>query len=171
MGIFSVIKNRLNSSYLIEWQNKLLAEPSNRLIMNANRLKSVTEQQIQNDIRIILDSEKIITTSKNAETFFTRLNLMEEKMKHAASLEEYISFNSLKPSEALKQFYLEKDEIIMEFLKRYYIALLEKTDSLKTEKAKINQCRKFREALIPFHGQLKSNHLQYIQPKLNLYHD
>lgn len=155
-------KNRL-----LEWQNTLLETPVNRLVMNEQTLKMQTQARIENDIRIVQDCVRILGSTTKVDVFFSRLQLMEERTKDMVLFEKYDSFSNAKPSEALNEFYRDKQECIYQFLIRYFGEVFDKAEKLKTEKGKRNQFQKFYDSLQEYYVIMNDNNIYYIEEKYN----
>lgn len=165
MGLFSLGKN----NKLIEWQNALLEEPVNKLIMDEQRLKKETEIKLQNDIRVINDSTQIISKTIKPDVFFERLFTIEIKTNDIVKLEKFAKFQGALPSDALNEFYTEKQECIHQFLVRYFCNVFDKAEKLKTDKSKLNAYQKFYDSLQEYYGVMDENNIDYIETKYKAY--
>lgn len=153
------------TAYYIEWQNKLLAEPIPTLVMDKKTLMTQTEGAVESDLSIIHDCMRIIESTTKPDVFFSRLQLLEEKCKHMVLFEQYISFESAKPSDALNEFYEKKQVCISDFIDRYYASVLEKSETLKTEKGKANQFAKFYDSLQPYINYMDERNIDNVKRK------
>ena len=174
MGFFDSIKNTIvkaneKRDFLLEWQNTILAEPTNRLIMSKQQLKASTIQQAENDLRIIKDCVAIIENTTQPDTFFMRLHLMIEKAKHLQTLEKYIGFHNATPSAALDEALNNYQESIKLFLIRYFSDTFDKAEKLKTDKGKYNKYKKFYDSLQEYYCYMSAENIDYIETKFSAY--
>ena len=101
MGFLDFLKkNNARKEYLLQWQNVIMKDSPNELIMSEQQLKAFSQQQAANDLRIINDCGTLIETTVNPDVFFMRLNLLMEKTEHLVRLETFIKFIGEQPSDA-----------------------------------------------------------------------
>ena len=86
MGLLGILNNHM----LLQWQKLVMKDSPNRLVMSKKQLLTMTAQIVENDLRIVNDCQRILQTTKNYETFYTRLDLLEEKLVHLKQFEPYI---------------------------------------------------------------------------------
>jgi len=154
---------------LLEWQALVTGEQSDRLAMNEQQLRNASNQQAQNDLRIMNDCKKIIESTLDPETFFSRLNLLVEKGEHLCKLEEYISFSGASPSAALSEIKAEYQEAIRQFLIRYFCDTFDKAEALKTQNGKNGRYKKFYDSLQPYYSVMNADNIDYIETKYRAY--
>lgn len=167
--MFNLFKKKEDNQYLLEWQNAILKDKSDKLVMNKKQLIQATSQQAQRYIEISNDCVKIVNDTVNPNTFFDRLELLEDASKKLVSLEKYLDFKGAKPSQALQEFNSQKQIAIKEFLIRYFTSILDKVDKLKTERGKMNQFQKFYDSLIPYFDLMDDENKDYIITKYKAY--
>ena len=66
---------------LLIWQNLIMQDSPNKLVMTEKQLKQATEQQASNDLRIIQDCIRIISETVKPDIFFSRMDLLKETSK------------------------------------------------------------------------------------------
>lgn len=167
--MFKIFKKKEDKEYLLEWQNTVMTDKNDKLYMTKNQLLPITQGQAQGDMEMIDDCVKFVNETKNPETFFSRLELLENTSIHLVSLEKYINFTGTTPSQALQEFYEQKQIAIKQFLIRYFISVSDKADKLKTERGKHNQFQKFYDSLVPYFDIMNDENKEYIETKYNLY--
>lgn len=167
--MFNLFKKKEDNQYLLEWQNAILKDKSDKLVMNKKQLIQATSQQAQRYIEISNDCVKIVNDTVNPNTFFDKLELLEDTSKKLVSLEKYLDFKGAKPSQALQEFNSQKQTAIKEFLIRYFTSILDKVDKLKTERGKMNQFQKFYDSLIPYFDLMNDENKDYIITKYKAY--
>lgn len=170
MGLFGLFGNKKEeqNTALLEWQKVVCQDQSNGLIMTRKQLEAATVEQVQNSVRIFDDCANIINSTTKPDVFFGRLELAEEKLQHLVSLEPFMSeIKAIKKtgsfSDLWDKFQNEKERYITDFLYRYYWAVKEKAEKLKTEKGKASQFQKFYDSLIPFFGFISEKNMRYIE--------
>lgn len=157
MGFLQKILN--SNEELIEWQNAVMATKSQKLYVSRKQLEAATVQMVSDNMRIFDDSAKLVNSTTKPDVFFSRMELAEEKLSNLVRIEPYIKqVKSITMNQSLSslmnEFQKNKNSYINDFLYRYYWAVQDKAESMKTEKGKLNQFQKFRESLEPFIDQL-----------------
>lgn len=153
MGFLQRILN--NNSDLIEWQNAVMPDKGMKLYVTRKQLEAVTIQIVQDCMRIFDDSANIINSTIKPDIFFSRLELAEEKLAALVRIEPYIEQVkniTLNQSMAalMHEFQNSRNLYVSDFLYRYYWAVQDKAENMKTENGKLNQFKKFRDSLEPY---------------------
>ena len=156
MGLFGKSKREL-----LEWQNLIAANPTNRLIMTENQLRAATERIAENDLRIINESLKICNTTKKPDVFFSRYDLIVTKGRKLISLGKYVKFAGASPSAALNQVLEEKSEAVRRLIDR----CLEDASGLKTASSKGKRYRKMLQDFLPYKDQIEGNNWVYLEKR------
>ena len=178
MGLFDFFKNKSNAKkeYLLNWQNLLMTDSPNKLIMTEQQLKATTVQQAENDVRIFNDSIKLVEKTTKPDVFFMRLNLLTEKLNHLTSLEKYttlcglsITFCGKSPTVVHNEISKNRDEIIHQFLIRYFSETFDKAEAMKTEKGRIGKYQKFYDSLQEYYCYMSNENIDYIETKYKAY--
>lgn len=171
MGFLDFLTGKINTKteQLLQWQNAIMKDSPNRLIMTEEQLKVATVQQAENDLHIINDSIKIIEKTTKPDVFFSRLNLLAEKSKHLVSLERYIAFSGASPTAAYNEVLQNYNESIRLFLIRYFSETFDKAESMKTEKARIGKYQKFYDSLQEYYCYMNDENKNYIETKYRVY--
>lgn len=160
MGIFGKSKKEL-----LVWQNTLLLDKTDKLMMNQKQLQELSDQQASNDLRIIQDCIKIIEETVNTETFFTRLELLKERSRHLKTLEPYVKFSGASPTAALNEVLNDEQPAIYALISRCYNSAFDKAEKLKTEKGKKNQYQKIYESLDLYRDKMDQHNIKYLEYK------
>lgn len=171
MGLFDFMKKKGNArkEYLLHWQNLLMSDSPNKLIMTEQQLKIATIQQAENDLRIIRDCATLVEKTTNPKVFFMRLNLLIEKSKHLTNFEQYIPFSGASPTVAYHAALQNYNEAINQFLIRYFSETFDKAEALKTEKGRIGKYQKFYDSLQEYYCYMNNEHIDYIETKYKTY--
>ena len=170
MGLLDVLfGGNSKKQRLLEWQNIVRAQKSDRLVMSEQQLRQVSVQQAQNDLRIMNDCKNLVSTTVKPDVFFGRLNLMVEKGEHLQQLEKYISFSGASPTAALNEIKQNYQEAVKQFLVRYFSDTFEKAEAMKTEKGKQNKYIKFYESLQEYYCYMNASNREYVETKYRTY--
>lgn len=166
MGVFDFGRKRKErEEYLLRWQNVIMKDSPDRLIMTEDQLRSATVQMANNDLRIINDSANLVENTTTPDVFFSRLDLLIEKSKHLVVLEEYITFSGASPTDAYNEALHDRNEAIRLFLIRYFSETFDKAESMKTEKGRNGKYQKFHDSLQPYYNYMTEEHIRYIEKK------
>ena len=170
MGLFDVLFGGSSKKQrLLEWQNIVMAQKSDRLVMSEQQLRQASVQQAQNDLRIMNDCKNLVSTTVKPDVFFGRLNLMVEKGEHLQKLEKYISFSGASPTAALNEIKQSYQEAVKQFLVRYFSDTFDKAEAMKTEKGKQNKYIKFYESLQEYYCYMNASNREYVETKYRAY--
>lgn len=123
---------------------------------NTQTAKGIYTQQAQNDLRIIGESSKIAQETLKPEIFFSRFDLILERYEHLISIEDYVSFNSERPSELYIQIKSSTSDTIQHFIKRYFLDAYQKARELKTPTGRQNRITKAFETLMLYQDKMDS---------------
>ena len=160
--IFYIYKKR---GELLEWQRLIMQDSPNKLILSESQLKKITIETAQRELQIANDCVKILQTSKKPDVFFSRLALFVEILSKLVSYEKYIKFSGAAPSKVFATYADDYDELIHQFLFRYFQNTVELADRMKTEKGKFNKFKNFRDSLQPYYASLNEKHIEYIETR------
>ncbi len=162
MGIIGFI----NKQKLLNLQKLIVVNaPPNKLVMSENQLIREAERLAQRQLKIVYDCQRLINTTVNPDVFFKRYDLIEEKAEFLLKLSAYVKFTGTQPHTMIKTLREKEQPAISDFLQRYYHSVVEKTKTLKTEKAKANQYLKFYESLQPYYLRMNDENKQYVEER------
>ena len=158
---------------LIDWQNAVMHDKSHKLYASKQQLEVATAQIVSDSIRIFDDSSNIINTTVKPDIFFSRLDLAKEHLARLKIIEPYIGrVKAIQVNIPISDLYAEfnksEDAYIETFLQRSLQAVHEKADSMKTEKGKGNQYKKYYESMQPFLYKLNSKNREYLEQVTHL---
>lgn len=130
-----------------------------------DRVKNIDVVSLQNDLRIINDCAKLIEQTVNPAVFFDRFELYMDKMANVAHAED---MGSVKVSgESVSEKYkslntsAKKEEIIREFIERYWSDVHNKANALKTENGKMNKISKAHEIISEYYIRMPDTCMAY----------
>lgn len=169
MGLFDLFKNSRKKEYLLEWQKTIITGDVSELITTEKQLKEFTQQQAENDLRIIHDCTRLLEETLNPDVFFMRLDLLIEKAQHLCKLEKYISFSGASPVDALNEITNNYQQVINRFLIRYFSDTFDKAENMKTEKGKKGKYQKFYTSLKQYYEYMDETNIDYIETKYSAY--
>lgn len=136
----------IEDAEFLELQKILITNSGNKLIYSKKQLHNMAHDRIENDFRIIDESQKIIEETMNIDTFFMRSNLIVEKYKDVCLFEAYMPFGGGTPSEAYAEALSNREEDTKHFIYQYIAHMLESAESLKTERGKFSRYQKSYDA-------------------------
>lgn len=165
MGLFSFFTAR--REWLTEWQHLVCEDKGQPLFLSRKELEELTVQTVAVSIKIFDDCSRLVNNTVKPSVFFSRLALAEEHLEKLAKLEPYmrevdqISLNEY-PTALLRTFQKNKEQYICDFIYRYYWAVKEKAEHMKTDKGKQGQFQKFYESLEPYFDQISEHNMKYV---------
>ena len=167
MGIFDIFGKTSRKPTLQEilYENA----PSNRITIPREQMLNLANQRAAQDIRIINESKTIIQTTVKPDVFFSRLNLLRDKIDDLVMLSPYIKIKGVSQHQLKQSYENDREEIINGFIDRYYKSVKKKADTLKTQKAKDNQYNKFFDTLEKYQPELSDGNrvkIGYIRVKV-----
>lgn len=161
--------SRKRKEELLCLQKNVLDNSPDKLICSEKQLIALAYQKAENSLRIVQDCNKILQTTIAPDVFFSRFQLLIQHSSNLAIMEKYISFSGASPTAAFNVLMSEKQECIKQFLIRYFCKVLDKADSLKTAKGKLNQYQKFYDSLTPYFAEMDADNIDYIETKYKAY--
>lgn len=141
MGLFGKSKREL-----LEWQN-IIAPNTPKLMWNEAQLRIFTERSVTESLKTIQESMNLCNTTKRPAVFFKRYDIILYQMDVLARLEKFVRFDGDQPGEKLIELKNCKYSEIDKMIDRSWKDTLEKINTLKTKKAKINKVISFRAEL------------------------
>lgn len=127
------------------------------------------QEQAQNSLRIIRESIKLISETKNPEVFFSRYNLLIEHSKTLLILETNVNFTGASLSAAYEEVLNNRQIATKDFLVRYWSDILSKIDALKTESAKKKKLQVFYDSLEKHKEEMNAENINYYTTKYKIY--
>lgn len=146
MGIFNFFKKKNKASETeinLAWQNIVCG--NTETLINKQELLKLSNVYIEDRTRIIMDCVNLINSTTSINVYFSRYNLLIEKLNELSLLEPFIPFKSPTPSIQLQEILLEKDLRSKDILQRAWNNTKLKILDLKTDKAKIKNINAFFE--------------------------
>ena len=154
MGLFGKSKREL-----LEWQNLIAANPTNRLVMTENQLKAATQRVAANHLRIVKESAELCNTTKKPEVFFSRYELLVSEERKLIALSKYVKFTGTSPSAALNQVLKERTAATRNLIDR----CLEDAAGLKTAASRSKRCRKMLQDFLPYKDKIGKENWRYLE--------
>ncbi|WP_299516505.1 hypothetical protein [uncultured Rummeliibacillus sp.] len=157
MGIFDFLKNGRK-----EYKKSEKTVPKKFTSQELISAKFIIEQKQT----VINDSLKIIKTTKNVDTFFSRYNLLINSLTEIIETidiyKAYLSMNNNSVQNLYNDLVINKSSYIDSLIQRSSSQLIEKVDSLSTDKSILNHINKFKESLFAFTNELNEGQIRKI---------
>lgn len=155
----------LTKSDLLEWQ-KIIMPGTDRLVLSRQQLIQHSFNTVQQHALIADDCKKLIGSTTNIEVFFSRYDLLLEKLALINKLENYTQTKSY--GYCLEDYIRNKQQYIINFIDRAWNKAILKADTLKTEKGKKNQFIKLIDAFDSYSEHMTDETVQYYKNKFVL---
>lgn len=156
-------KRRMTKSDLLAWQNIVIINSPDRLVCNKAQLTAATTATAQRRLEIIRESQELVNTTVNPETYFSRYDLLYEQLIFLLRYEPYYTFAQGSPSESISHLCQAENDSNKAFIDRYFQKVSAKAQSLKTSKGKANQYHKFFDSLKPYFRRLSPLNIEYTE--------
>ncbi len=119
-----------------------------RLVTKKKKVnKAAATAEASRYLEILKSSSKICSETKNPETFFSRMSLIDETIDKLIVYEGVVCFSGEKPSDVKQEINSNRVQIINEFIERYAKDVRIKIYELKTKSSKINKANAFYNIL------------------------
>ena len=132
--------------------------------------KNFTVTQLNREVEILNNCATLMEKTNNIDTFFERYKLYIEKLTLLSEAEKYGKFNFEGDSPTKKlaeqQTISKKTQIFNEFIDRVWLKTQEKAETMKTEKGKENQYKKFESLMKSYEDVLTTESINYYKSKL-----
>lgn len=151
--------SKLNQSDLIRWQNMVMTTDTSRLVATRKQLETASQMCVDNNLRILNDSLKLVYETTSPKVFFQRLDTVIECYNELADLNEFYNVG-FSPVEKLQN--LDEHSLIHAFIRRYWYKILSESEKLKTEKGRENKKLKAKQDLLEFSNKIDSINVEYI---------
>lgn len=143
---------------------KELVHIDTRQMATRVELTNLSKVIINRDSEITQDCLKLIENTTNPKVFFERLDLLEEKIDEILQFKPYIKEIDFDEIEKIKEI---REDATTIFLQRYYEKVSKKAETLKTEKGKNNQFKKYVESLNSYKIKMSYEQIQFYLSKYN----
>lgn len=150
----------LSKSDLIRWQNLVLHSDCSQLSLNLAQLRNASDLIVDDNLRILNDSLKLIKETSNPEVYFKRIDLIIECYNNLADLEEFYP-TGIEPVSKIQNF--NESSLLHDFIQRYWFKTVSDAEKLKTEKAKNNRKEKAKQILYTYSDKIDLTNLEYIK--------
>lgn len=171
MGLFSALMDMVaaNKASWLELQDLVTDKPYGKLIMSKKRLLAVAKSCATRDIKIMQDCSRILQSTNKPETFFSRLDLFNVQLNRLMIFQKHIRFSGVNPSRIYDTFQKEYQELLHNFLVRYFSDVFDHAEKLKTDKSKLARYQKFYDSLQPYYVIMNEDNIDYIETKYKAY--
>lgn len=154
MGLFDKRKQRLAAEREAREKAEL-----------ARRIRAQAKEQSEQWLKIVKDCAYLVNTTKNPEVFFPRYELMLEYLEKLAGLEctGIFSNSSELPSAAFLRIEAMFPKETNIFIDRALEAARANTETLKTEKGKVNALKRFFAKMDAFTINMDAESVEYLE--------
>lgn len=132
------------------------------LSKNKKSLKSDAAMMAPQYLRIINDCSRIISETKNPETFFNRYDLLLETLSKFAEIEQYAPFKGEKPSAELYRLSSQREKDTDDFIDRYAQDTRMKIYELSSQKGKANKAEAFKNIMSEFSDRMTEENKYHV---------
>lgn len=150
---------RLSQSDLLRWQNMVMLTAPDKLITSYQQLQTASQMYIENNLRILNDSLRLVNETTTPKVYFERLDKVFECYNNLADIEEFYP-TGISPVSELQN--LDEYSLTHDFIQRYWHKTVSDAEKLKTEKAKENRLEKAKSELLRFSDKMNELNIQYI---------
>ncbi|MBQ7962856.1 MAG: hypothetical protein IJ289_09680 [Clostridia bacterium] len=128
-----------------------------RAVTKKKKVKKATATAEANRyLEILNESSKICSETRNPETFFSRMSLIDDTIDKLITYEGVIHFTGEKPSEVKQKFNSNRAQAVNDFIERYAKDTRIKIYELKTKSSKINKANAFYNILYEYSDKMPS---------------
>lgn len=127
----------------------------------SNRLSQVQSAEAQNYLRILQESAKICSETKNPDTFFSRLDLCFEMIEKLKPYKNLLNDEGKNLYNNMTNLNAAKVSSINEFVDCYAKETRIKIYNLSSKKAKENKVNAFRKTLAEYNDKMEKENVEY----------
>ncbi len=147
---------------LLAWQN-LLYPGSTKLRFNEKQLKSQSAFVIKQQSEAAHDCMELINNTSVPSTFFSRYDLLIEKLTLLSKYEKYVKFNTYSPTQQLNSAIIKKSPATNTFIDRYWNSTVKKANSSKTGRDRKNHYQIFYDTLLKYTDKMTEENILHIE--------
>ena len=126
-----------------------------RLVTKKKKVNKVTATaEASRYLEILKTSSKICSETKNPETFFSRMSLIDETVDKLIAYEGVVRFTGENPSDVKREINSNRIQFINDFIERYAKETRIKIYELKTKSSKINKANAFYNILTEYSDRI-----------------
>ena len=162
MGLLSLFKGNAPAQ---EWVDLIFAPGTPAKKVDKKTIVILTQRKVEECNRIIADCQRIMQTTRNFDTFFSRFDLFDEKIDYMVQLEPYCKFSGQAPSELKAKVNNLREPSINEFLSKSFNEMKNSLEELSTKGGRLRKANKYREALSRYQNQMPTDLFSYYDHK------
>lgn len=121
--------------------------------------------QLENYVRIITESYDIIMKTKSPETFFERFDLIFLNVERAMDVSSLIKTDTTDLHSLYSDLVDNRQDIIRDFILRYWSATIKAMNSVKTTAAKQNRVQDFYDSLKKYDRKMDNENIELYTSK------
>lgn len=134
-----------------------ISVPSNPL--SYSTVKTLAPQWL----KIAEESAKLCNETVNPDVFFSRFDLMLEKLRQLAEIEHLVSFSGELPSISCQRIQKQRPAAIHDMIERSYNRMIQEARALKTKKGQDNKLVKYFTTMNAYSDQIGPDGMAYLQ--------
>lgn len=124
--------------------------------------KAIATAEASRYFEILQTSLKICSETKNPETFFSRMSLIDETIDKLIAYEDVVHFTEGKPTDIKNDIDSNKEQFVNDFIERYAKDTRIKIYELKTKSSKINKANAFYNILNEYSDKMPAGSIAKI---------
>lgn len=141
---------------------KLCNNPDHALVLNPSRnltdqaVAEMVQSTVSNALRILRDCARIVESTANTETFYSRFDLLRHQLDYLGRFEKTdpTIFSQDRPSDIAPHFAAAASDAEVKMWKRKFDSVVEKIVDYKTDKGKQNAINKFSEEIALYESRM-----------------
>lgn len=111
------------------------------------KISKVELASAKNMLKQVNDCSKVVNTTTNPETYFSRLNFLFDLLLELRKYEKYRIFTGKSPTQDYNYLLDNLESSVNAFIDRTYEKQKEKMSTLKTDKSKYNSFQKYAQKM------------------------
>lgn len=141
-------------------------KPVQAMVLNNGKTEDLLNKEwtdVDRKWEIINNSLAIISTTVNADTFFSRYNLIFKLLEEIIEVDGKNNSSVVEELEKLKR---SKPQYVDAFIDKMWDDTCKKMQNLKTDRGKMNRANKFKEELKKYESEMTAENIQrYVNKK------
>lgn len=163
MGLFGKSKKEL-----LQWQKLVIEDSPDKLILNEKELHRLSIQKAENSMRITKDCSRLVCSTADPDTFFSRYELLVQHSYQLVLLSRYVKFDGIQPQFLYQQLQEQKQTEIKNMLIRSWDNAVLKAEKLSTLSAKKKRYTKLYETLEKYDSEMSEENRAYYKSRYNV---
>lgn len=154
MGLFNFLKTTNPPQ---EWVDLIFEPGTPARNVSMAILQKSTQERVANCMRIMQDCTRLMKSSKNPDTFFTRYQLFDDQLYFLVCLEPFYQFKGWSPSKFREDSIAAREETVEPFLRVQFNEVWNVVRGNYSMRVKRNHLKKYMEMLDTYKAQIPDN--------------